>query len=107
MIFLQMLILQVRFATKIYHPLVDKDDGKFCNEAIAENWKAVNNLTTVVTTVYEMLEVLFFLNSIMQNYANGDMAVDPDIGDEVRNNRAAFEATAKEWTEKYACLYVC
>ena len=35
------------------------------------------------------------------------MAVDPDIGDEVRNNRAAFEATAKEWTEKYACLYAC
>ena len=49
--------LQVRFATKIYHPLVDKDDGKFCNEAIAENWKAVNNLSTVVTTVYEMLQV--------------------------------------------------
>ena len=47
----------MRFATKIYHPLVDKDDGKFCNEAIAENWKAVNNLSTVVTTVYEMLQV--------------------------------------------------
>ncbi|KAK8824422.1 hypothetical protein WA577_006819 [Blastocystis sp. JDR] len=87
----------VRFATKIYHPLVDKDDGKFCNEAIAENWKAVNNLSTVVTTVYEML----------QNYANCDMAVDPDIGDEVRNNRPAFEATAKEWTEKYACWSLC
>ena len=27
--------------------------------------------------------------------------------DEVRNNRAAFEATAKEWTEKYACCRVC
>lgn len=51
----------MRFATKIYHPLVDKDDGKFCNEAIAENWKAVNNLTTVVTTVYEMLEVCCFV----------------------------------------------
>lgn len=51
----------MRFATKIYHPLVDKDDGKFCNEAIAENWKAVNNLTTVVTTVYEMLEVCGFV----------------------------------------------
>lgn len=47
----------MRFATKIYHPLVDKDDGKFCNEAIAESWKAVNNLSTVVTTVYEMLQV--------------------------------------------------
>lgn len=35
------------------------------------------------------------------------MAVDPDIGDEVRNNREAFEATAKEWTEKYACFSVC
>lgn len=34
------------------------------------------------------------------------MAVDPDIGDEVRNNRDAFEATAKEWTEKYACFRV-
>lgn len=85
--------MQVHFVTKIYHPLVDKDDGKFCNEAIAENWKAVNNLTTVMTTVYEML----------QNYANCEMAVDPDIGDEVRNNRAAFEETAKQWTEKYAC----
>ena len=85
--------MQVHFVTKIYHPRVDKDDGKFCNEAIAENWKAVNNLTTVMTTVYEML----------QNYANCEMAVDPDIGDEVRNNRAAFEETAKQWTEKYAC----
>lgn len=35
------------------------------------------------------------------------MAVDPDIGDEVRNNREAFEATAKEWTEKYACFSTC
>ncbi|KAK8798529.1 hypothetical protein WA588_003609 [Blastocystis sp. NMH] len=66
----------VRFVTKIYHPLVDKDEGKFCNEAIAANWKAVSNLTTVLNTVYDML----------QNYANCEMALDPDIGDEVRNN---------------------
>ena len=84
----------VRFVTKIYHPLVDKDEGKFCNEAIAANWKAVSNLTTVLNTVYDML----------QNYANCEMALDPDIGDEVRNNREAFEKTAAEWTEKYACL---
>ncbi|KAK8808288.1 ubiquitin-conjugating enzyme [Blastocystis sp. subtype 4] len=83
----------VRFVTKIYHPLVDKDEGKFCNEAIAANWKAVSNLTTVLNTVYEML----------QNYASCEMALDPDIGDEVRNNREAFEKTAAEWTEKYAC----
>lgn len=33
------------------------------------------------------------------------MALDPDIGDEVRNNREAFEKTAQEWTEKYACYF--
>ena len=35
------------------------------------------------------------------------MALDPDIGDEVRNNREAFEKTAAEWTEKYACWFLC
>ena len=49
--------------------------------------------------------VIFIYN--LQNYANCDMAVDPDVGDEVRNNREVFEATAKEWTEKYACCSVC
>ena len=48
----------MRFVTKIYHPLVDKDEGKFCNEAIAANWKAVSNLTTVLNTVYDMLQVI-------------------------------------------------
>ena len=95
--------VQVRFVTKIYHPLVDKDEGKFCNEAIAANWKAVSNLTTVLNTVYEMLQVKLTRVYNLQNYANCEMALDPDIGDEVRNNREAFEKTAAEWTEKYAC----
>ena len=83
--------MQVRFVTKIYHPLVDKDEGKFCNEAIAANWKAVSNLTTVLNTVYEMLQVWMLLSCDYQNYASCEMALDPDIGDEVRNNREAFE----------------
>lgn len=82
--------------THIYHPLVDKDNGKFCNEAISEQWKAVNNLTTVMNIVYDMLK----------NYSNCEMAVDPDIGNEVHNNLPQFIATAKKWTEQYACSFV-
>ena len=99
--------LQVRFVTKIYHPLVDKDEGKFCNEAIASSWKAVSNLTTVVNTVFDMLQVKVKFLTLPQNYANCEMALDPDIGDEVRNNREAFDNTAREWTEKYACQDIC
>lgn len=64
---------------------------------ISEQWKAVNNLTTVMNIVYDMLK----------NYSNCDMAVDPDIGNEVHKNLPKFIETAKEWTEKYACWLVC
>lgn len=56
----------------------------------------MNNLTTVMNIVYDMLK----------NYSNCDMAVDPDIGNEVHKNPEKFIATAKEWTEKYACCFV-
>lgn len=56
----------------------------------------MNNLTTVMNIVYDMLK----------NYSNCEMAVDPDIGNEVHNNLPQFIATAKQWTEQYACSFV-
>lgn len=45
------------FVTKIYHPMIDKNNGEFCNEAIAENWKTSYGIVYVVNTIHGMLQV--------------------------------------------------
>ena len=81
------------FRTKIYHPNVSNDDrGAMCLGILkAEEWKPPNKISEVLRLVRAVLAA-----------PEPDDAVETGIADQYRNDRKAFEKTAKDWVAKYA-----
>ena len=79
----------LKFATKIYHPNVDKE-GLVCIE-ILQKW----------APSVMMKRVLEDLRHLMAN-PDGAHAADADVGVQFMQDRAAFDETARKWTREYA-----
>jgi len=80
----------VKFRTKIYHPGIN-EEGAICLLLLKDEWKPAISLSRVLTTIQEKL-----------NNPSPDDPFNPDIAAELKDNKAKFLATAKEWTKKYA-----
>ena len=78
------------FATKIYHPNVDKS-GLICLPIIRENWAPSVMMKRVLQDVCHL----------MAN-PDGTHAADADVGVQFMQDRAAFDETARKWTREYA-----
>jgi len=81
------------FKTKVYHPNVTNDDrGAMCLGMLRpDEWKPPNKINDVLRLVRTVLAA-----------PQPDDSVETAIADQYKSDRKAFEATAKQWVQKYA-----
>ena len=81
---------KVVFKTKIYHPNINTQ-GAICLDILKDQWSPALTISKVLLSISSLL-----------TDANPDDPLVPEIAQLYKSNRAKFEATAKEWTKKYA-----
>ncbi|TRM61832.1 UBC-like protein [Schizophyllum amplum] len=80
----------VTFSTKIYHPGIN-EEGAICVPILRDEWKPSVTLPTVLSIIQEKV-----------NNPSPDDPFEPEIAAQLKTDKSAFKATAKEWTKKYA-----
>ncbi|KAL2436303.1 Ubiquitin-conjugating enzyme E2 14 [Exophiala dermatitidis] len=86
----------VVFTTKVYHPNISNDtppnSGTMCLGMLKDSdWKPSTKMSAVLEFARQLLKE-----------PNPDDAVEAKIAEQYRNDRAAFEKEAREWTKRYA-----
>ena len=81
---------KVEFTTKVYHPNV-KNTGTICLDMLKDAW------SPDISVGKMLLEIQSLLNN-----PNIDHPLEPEIANLYKSDKAAYDAKAKEWTEKYA-----
>jgi len=81
---------KLKFLTKTYHPNI-KSDGSMCTEVLADGW----------SPQLKIYDVLITVRAIMTD-PNPENPLEAEIAQQFKNDRNAFNKTAKEWTKKYA-----
>ena len=81
---------KVEFTTKVYHPNV-KNTGTICLDMLKDAWSPDISVG----------KMLLEIQSLLIN-PNIDHPLEPEIANLYKSDKAAYDAKAKEWTEKYA-----
>jgi ubiquitin-conjugating enzyme E2 D/E len=80
----------VTFQTKIYHPNINAAGG-ICLDILKGQWSPALSISKVLLSILSLL-----------TDANPNDPLVPDIATQYKTNRAAYDATAHEWTRRYA-----
>ncbi len=80
----------VLFKTKIYHPNINAAGG-ICLDILKNQWSPALSISKVLLSILSLL-----------TDANPNDPLVPDIANIYKRDRAAYDATAREWTQLYA-----
>lgn len=81
----------MKFDTKVYHPNISSQTGAICLDILKDNWTPV---LTLKTSLISLQSLLFD--------AQPNDPQDAEVAKHYLADRKSFDATAKEWTLKYA-----